>query len=140
MAKVFVNNGMVLINSVDRSSQAYAIDIASTRADIDVSSFGDTAIEKILGLADVTVTVSFWNDYAVGALDSQLFALHTSSTSFPIEFRPANGARSTSNPAYVLAGAWLAEYHPLNFDMGAAASSDVTFLNASQTGIQRLTA
>ena len=140
MAKVFVNNAMVLINSVDRSSQAYSIDIQSSRADIDVTSFGDTALEKILGLADVQVTIGFWNDYAVGALDSQLFSLHQSSSSFPVEFRPVNAARSTSNPAYVLAGAWLAEYHPLNFDMGTAASSDVTFLNAAQTGIQRLTA
>jgi hypothetical protein len=140
MAKVFVNNAMVLVNSVDRSAQAYAIDIQSTRADIDVSSFGDTAIERILGLADVTVTVSFWNDYQAAALDSQLQALHVGSTSFPVEFRPVNAARSTSNPAYVLAGAWLAEYHPLNFDMGSAASTDVTFLNAAQTGLQRLTA
>lgn len=140
MAKVFVNNAMVLVNSVDRSAQAYSIDIASSRADIDVSSFGDTALEKILGLADVTVTIGFWNDYTAAALDSQLYALHTSSTSFPLELRPVNAARSTSNPAYVLSGVWLAEYHPLNFDMGSAASSDVTFLNASQTGLQRLTA
>lgn len=140
MAKFFANNAMILVNSVDRSSQGYSIDIQSTRAQIDVSSFGDTAIEYILGLADVQITIGFWNDYAAGALDSQLQALHVSSTSFPLELRPANAARSTSNPAYVLAGAFLPEYHPLNFDMGTAASSDVTFINAAQTGLQRLTA
>lgn len=139
MAKFFANNAMVLVNSVDRSAQAYSIDIQSSRAEIDVSSFGDTAIEYILGLADVQITVGFWNDYTAGALDSQLFSLHTSSTAFPLELRPTNAARSTSNPAYVLSLAWLPEFHPLNFDMGSAASSDVTFRNAG-TGIQRLTA
>lgn len=140
MAKVFGNNAMVLVNSVDRSSQAYSIDIQSSRAEIDVSSFGDTAVEYILGLADVQITVSFWQDYTAAALDSQLFSLHFSSSSFPLELRPVNGARSTSNPAYVLAGAWLPEYHPMNWDMGNAASTDVTFRNAAQSGLQRLTA
>lgn len=140
MAKFFANNAMVLVNSVDRSAQAYSIDIQSSRAEIDVSSFGDTAMEIILGLADVTITVGFWVDYTVGQLDSQLQALHVGSSTFPLELRPTNAARSTSNPAYVLAGAWLPEYHPLNFDMGSAASSDVTFRNGAQTGLQRLTA
>jgi len=140
VAKFFANNAMLLVNSVDRSSQGFSIDIQSSRAEIDVSSFGDTAMEIILGLQDVSITIGFWNDYAVGALDSQLYALHTSSSTFPLELRPTNAARSTSNPAYVLAGAWLPEFHPMNFDMGSAASSDVTFRNGSQTGLQRLTA
>lgn len=140
MAKFFANNAMVLVNSVDRSGQGYSIDISSSRAVIDVSSFGDTAIENILGLADVQITIGFWNDYTAAALDSQLFSLHTGNTSFPLELRPTNAARSTSNPAYFLAGVFLAEYHPLNFDMGSAASSDVTFINANQAGITRLTA
>lgn len=140
MAKFMALNAMVLVNSVDRSSQGYTIDITSSRAQIDVSSFGDSAIEYVLGLSDVKITIGFWNDYAVGALDSQLQALHVGASSFPLELRPNNAARSTSNPAYLLAGAFLPEYHPLNFDMGSAASSDVTFINAAQTGLQRLTA
>ena len=73
MAKFFANNAMVLVNSVDRSAQAYSIDIQSSRAEIDVSSFGDTAMEIILGLADVTITVGFWVDYTVGQLDSHVW-------------------------------------------------------------------
>lgn len=140
MAKFFASNAMILVNSVDRSGQGYSIDIQSSKAQIDVTSFGDTAMEYILGLKDVTVTIGFWNDYTAAALDSQLFALHDGTTSFPLELRPVNAARSTSNPAYVLAAAFLPEYHPLNFDMGAAASSDTTFINAGQTGLTRLTA
>jgi hypothetical protein len=140
VAKFFGNNAMVLVNSVDRSAQAYSVDIQSTRAEIDVSSFGDTAIEYILGLADIQITVSFWQDFTAAALDSQLYSLHTSSVTFPLELRPTNAARSTSNPAYFLAGVWLPEFHPMNWDMGSAASTDVTFRNGNQAGMTRLTA
>lgn len=140
MAKFFANNAMVLVNSVDRSGQGYSVDIQSSRAEIDVSSFGDSAMEIILGLADVTVTLGFWIDYTVGALDQQLFGLHTGTVTFPLELRPTNAARSTSNPAYFMAGVWMPEYHPMNFDMGTAASSDVTFRNGNPAGITRLTA
>ena len=139
MSKIILTNAKVLVNSVDVSTSAYSLDIQSTRAEVDVSSFGDSAIEILLGLADVSFVIGFWNDYTAAALDSQLFALHQTNTPFPVEVRPVNAARSTSNPAYFLTGALLPEYHPINGDMGAASSTEVTFRNANQAGLTRLT-
>lgn len=140
MSKIILTNAYVAVNSVNVSSNAYSIDIQSSRAEVDVSSFGDTAIEILLGLADVTFVVGFWNDYTVGALDSQLYALHTTNTPFPVEVRAVNSARSTSNPAYFLTGALLPEYHPINGDMGSGSSTEISFRNANQAGMTRLTA
>lgn len=140
MAKLVGTNLYVAVNSVVVASNASQVDIQSSRAQLDATSFGDTSIEYLLGLNDVSFVVTFWNDYAVGALDSQLFALHQTSTPFPVEVRPVNSARSTSNPAYFLTGALMPEYHPINTSVGDVASTEVTFINANQAGLTRLTA
>lgn len=140
MSKIVLTNAFVQINSVNLSDHVQSVDIQSTRAEVDVTSMGDTNTEIILGLGDVSITVTFFNDYAAGSIDSQLYPLHTTNTPFPVEVRPVNAARSTSNAAYFLAGALLSEYHPINGGVGDAATTDVTFRNANQAGMTRLTA
>jgi len=140
MSKIVLTNAFVQINSVNLSDHVQSVDIQSTRDEVDVTSMGDTSKEIILGLNDVSVVVTFFNDYAAGSIDSQLFPLHTTNTAFPVEVRPTNAARSTSNAAYFLTGALLPEYHPINGSVGDAATTEVTFRNANQAGLTRLTA
>lgn len=138
MAKTVLKNALVLVNSVDISNQVSEVTIETSRPEVDVTAMGDTNQQMLPGIGDATITLAVFNDYAVGALDSQLFALSQTSTPFTVEIRPNNAARSTSNPAYVMTVLQYA-YSPIAAGVGAAATTTVPFRNASQTGLQRLT-
>jgi hypothetical protein len=138
MAKQVLTNAQVLVNSVDISNHVQQVDTPLQRAEVDVTSMGDTASEIVLGLADATWTVTVFNDYAVGNIDSQMFALSQTNTPFPVEIRPVNGARSTSNPGYTMT-ALLPQYNPIAGNVAAAVMSPLVFRNANQVGVQRQT-
>lgn len=139
MAKIVLTNAYCLLNSVDISNHVSAITIAGVRTEVDVTSMGDTNSEIVLGLGDVTITVTVFNDYAAGSLDSQLFPLWQTNTPFPIEIRPVNAGRTTSNPAYTMT-CLLPTYNPISGSVGTAVTTDVVLRNANQAGLTRLTA
>jgi hypothetical protein len=139
MSKLVFVNGLVLINANDLSNHVQSVDIEGVRTEVDVTSMGDVNSEIVLGLGDVTATVVFFNDYAAGSIDSILFPLWQTNTPFPVEFRPVNAARSTSNAAYTMT-ALLPTYAPINGGIGTAVTTSCAFRNAAQVGLQRLTA
>jgi hypothetical protein len=139
MAKLVLTNAQVFVNSVDISNHVSEVSIETARDEVDVTSMGDTNKEILLGLGDATITVTVFNDFAAANIDSQMFPLSQTNTPFQVEVRPVNGARSATNPAYVLAGALLSTYTPIAGGVGAALTTPLTFRNAAQTGLQRLT-
>lgn len=138
MSKLVLTNAMVLVNGNDISNHVQSVTIAGSRAEVDVTSMGDVNSEIVLGLGDVTLTVTVFNDYAAASLDSILFPLWQTNTPFPVEVRPVNAARSTSNPAY-LCTCLMPTYNPIDGGIGAAVTTALTFRNASQTGLTRAT-
>jgi hypothetical protein len=139
VAKLVLTGAQVLVNAVDISNHVQSVDIEVTRDEVDVTSMGDVNKEIVLGLGDVTMTVNVFNDYAVGNIDSQMFALNATNTPFTVEIRPTTGARSTSNPGYTMS-ALMPNYHPIAGSIGDAVSSELVFRNAAQAGLARNTA
>jgi len=136
VAKLVLTGAQVLVNAVDISNHVQSVDIEVTRDEVDVTSMGDVNKEIVLGLGDVTMTVNVFNDYAVGNIDSQMFALNATNTPFTVEIRPTTGARSTSNPGYTMS-ALMPNYHPIAGSIGDAVSSELVFRNAAQAGLAR---
>lgn len=139
MAKIVLKDAFVLVNAVNISDHVSEVTIETSRDEVDVTSMGDVNKEILAGIGDATITVTVFNDYAAGALDSVMFPLSTTNTPFTVEVRPTSGARSTSNPAYVMTSLMFG-YSPIAGGVGAASTTTLTFRNASQTGLQRLTA
>lgn len=139
MSKLVLTNAQVLVNSVDISNHVSSVEIAGVRTEVDVTSMGDTNSEIVLGLGDVTLTVTVFNDYAAASIDSQMFPLWQTNTPFVVEVRPVAGARSTTNPGYTCT-CLLPQYKPISGSIGAAVTTDLVFRNASQTGLVRNTA
>lgn len=139
MAKLVLTNAQVLVNSVDISNHVSSAEIAVARDEVDVTSMGDVNKEIVLGLGDVTITVTVFNDYAAASIDSQMFPLSQTNTPFVVEVRPVNGARSTTNPGYTCT-CLLPSYNPISGSVGNAVTTDLVFRNASQTGLVRNTA
>jgi len=136
VAKLVLTGAQVLVNAVDISNHVQSVDIEVTRDEVDVTSMGDVNKEIVLGLGDVTMTVNVFNDYAVGNIDSQMFALNATNTPFTVEIRPTTAARSTSNPGYTMS-ALMPNYHPIAGSIGDAVSSELVFRNAAQAGLAR---
>lgn len=139
MAKTVLKNCMVLVNGTDISNQVSDVTIETARPEVDVTAMGDVNSETIAGIGDATITLTVFNDYAVGALDSIFFPLSQSDSTFVVEIRPVNAARSTSNPAYLMTSR-LFGYSPIAGGVGAAATTTLTFRNGAQTGLTRATA
>ena len=136
MAKLVLTGAQVLVNAVDISNHVQSVDIEVARDEVDVTSMGDVNKEIVLGLGDVTMTVTVFNDYAVGNIDSQMFALNATNTPFTVEIRPTTGARSTSNPGYTMS-ALMPSYHPIQGSIGDAVTSELVYRNAAQAGLAR---
>lgn len=132
-------NAKVIVNGVDLSDHCTAVQVETTRDEVDVTAMG--AVNKVItpGLGDATISATFLQDYVAGSVDATLSGLSNSNTPFAVEVRPLNVARSVTNPAYVLT-ALMYGYPPIGGSVGDALTVDVSFRNAAQTGLQRLTA
>lgn len=132
-------NAKVIVNGVDLSDHTTSVTVETTRDEVDVTAMG--AVQKVVtpGLGDGTISATFLQDYAAGSVDATLQGLSTTTTPFVVEVRPVNAARSTTNPAYVMT-CLMYGYPPIGGSVGDALTVDVSFRNAAQTGLQRLTA
>jgi hypothetical protein len=135
MAIQVLTNAQVLVNSVDLSNHVSKVTVNDSRDSIEVTSMGATNKAYTKGLGDAKITIDFFQDFAGGSVHATLQPLISSSTPVPVEVRPTNGARSTTNPAFYLAGALMMTYNGLDGSVGAAAAITAEFQNASQAGL-----
>lgn len=99
MAKLVLTNAVVKINGTDYSTNVNQVEIAVTADEVDTTSFSATGWRTVTGgLKSGSVTLSFHNDYAAGALDSTLWPLLN--TAATVVVLPNGTAVSSSNPSY----------------------------------------
>jgi hypothetical protein len=140
MAVTVLTDAYVSVNNVDLSDHVTSVTIETTDDDVEITAMGATAKAYAKGLGDANITVTFLQDFAAGKVDATLWPLKSSATTFPVAVRSSKTAvRSPTNPEYQLTAA-LFGYNPLDGGIGDASSTDVVFRNASQAGLQRLTA
>lgn len=138
MAKFVIKNPVVKINSVDLSDHCSKVTIETSFKDVDVTSFGATYSQIIQGMGDAKMTFSFFQDYAAGSVDATLWPLSQSGSTFPVSVFPSTGTVSVTNPRFDMTGVLLT-YNPLDGAVGDASATDVTVVNAAQTGLTRNT-
>lgn len=131
MAKIVLTNALVIVNGVTLTSNAKKVTVNMSSEVQDATVFGSLTKVNLLGIKDWSYDIEFLQDYAATALHSQLFALWNGQTSFAVEIRADAGARSTSNPALVVASACLPSYSPISGGVGDLAMVSVTFVPGS---------
>ena len=139
MAITILTNALVIINGVTLSDHAKSVAVDDSREQVDITSFGATNKAYAKGLGDASITVEMFQDYAAGKTHATLQPLINSTTPITVEVRGDAGARSVTNPAYVLS-ALLFDYTMVSGSVGEPSMITVPFVNASQTGVQYLTA
>lgn len=134
-------NGQAIVNGVDLSNHISHIEVNTGKADQEVTAMGAYGKSRRPGLADEGYKMTLRQDFAAASVDATLAPLYLNGTSHAVEVRPVNGARSTTNPAYVANACYLLDYPPMTGDVGTPLDTQCTWVVDGQTsGIQRLTA
>jgi hypothetical protein len=136
MAKLVLTNAVVKINSVDYSANVNQVEIAVTADEVDTTAFSSTGWRTVTGgLKSGSVTLSFHNDYAAGALDGALWPLFN--TLATVVVLPNGTTAGTSNPSYTFT-ALVNNLTPVSGSVGDLATQNLTWPVSSE--ITRATA
>ena len=123
MAKLVLTNANITFNGTDISSNVASVTLNTTAAEVATTAFGSTAVTRVAGLIDNSVTFSIHNDY--NAIDGLFFPL-VGSTAVTCIVKPNGTAVSTANPSYTFS-VLVTEWTPVNGAVGELNTADVTF-------------
>jgi len=124
MAKLVLKDVNVVFNGTDVSSNVASCTLSTSAAEVATTAFGSSAVTRVSGLIDNSVTFSIHNDY--NAIDGLFFPL-VGSTAVTCVVKPNGTAvASTANPSYTFS-VLVTEWTPVNGAVGDLATADVTF-------------
>jgi len=125
MAKLVLTNAVVKINGTDYSSNVNQVEIAVTSDEVDTTAFSSTGWRTVTGgLKSGSVTLSFHNDYAAGALDSALWPLLN--TLATVVVLPNGTAAAAGNPSFSFT-ALCNNLTPVSGSVGDLATQNLTW-------------
>jgi hypothetical protein len=136
--KFVIKNPIVTINGVDLSNHCSQVQVTTTFASVNVTTFGDTYEEILQGMGTAQMVFNFFQDFDAGEVDATLWPLSQSGGTFICTVQPTSSPTSATNPKYTMTGVLLG-YNPVDGAVGAASATQVTVPNASQAGLTRAT-
>jgi hypothetical protein len=141
MAKQTLTDCYIAINGSVVSDHANQIVWEDKAAEIDFTTFSPAGYTQYgAGMRDATITVSFFQDYAVGSIHSIIQPLYNSAGTLLLEVRPVSSAAvSATNPKGSMT-ARVFSYSGINGKVGDALTLDCAFRNAGTAGLVWATA
>lgn len=124
MARLVFTNPSIVINSVDLTDRIAQVSLDMSFAEVQTTAFGDTAVTRIAGLGDHSVSLSFHQDFASNEVEATIYPLLGTTTT--ISVKPVNTTTTTDNPKYTftaLVNAWA----PVAGAVGDLLTADVTW-------------
>jgi hypothetical protein len=124
MAKLVLKDVNVVFNGTDISANVASVTLSTSAAEVATTAFGSSAITRVSGLIDNSVTFAVHNDY--NAIDGLFFPL-VGATAVTCVIKPnGTAAASSANPSYTCS-VLVTEWTPVNGAVGDLATADVTF-------------
>lgn len=137
MAKRILIDPVITVDGSDLTNRFSAIQIEGSDDEVDISTFGSRYREIGKGLKDASMTGTVFNDdEGAESLNRVLFPLSESDEAFLVTVKAEDLPVSESNPMWTMT-AKLFNFTPLGGAVGEASTSDITFRNASQSGVSR---
>ena len=121
---IVITNANVSIGGVDLSSHITKVTLSTTRAEIETTTFGNTAKRRVAGLADNSVSIDFNQDFAAASVETTLYPLLGSTATVVV--KPNGTATGTANPSYTFS-ALVTEWMPLDAQVGELAAASITW-------------
>jgi len=125
MARIVLTDVQVLINtSTDISDHVASVTLNSTVNEVQTTAMGNTAITRVGGLLDNSVTLEFHQDFATSSIEATIYPLIGSVTTMKI--KPASTTTNSTNPQYIFS-ALVSEWTPINGAVGELSTASVTW-------------
>ena len=121
---IVITNANVSIGGVDLSSHITKVTLSTTRAEVETTTFGNTAKRRVAGLADSSVAIDFNQDFAAASVETTLYPLLGSTAQVIV--KPNGTAAGTANPSYTFS-ALVTEWMPLDAQVGELAAASITW-------------
>jgi hypothetical protein len=106
------------------SSSISSVTLDTKQDVVETTSFGSTAKTRVAALADNSVTLEFFQDFAAASVEATIFPLIGSTTTVVVQ--PASTTTTTANPTYTFT-ALVSEWQPLKGGIGQLATASVTW-------------
>ena len=124
MAKFVATDFDISINGTSLSGNIAAATINTTAAEVEVTAFSNTHVQRVSGLKDASVSLDFHQDFGSGSVHSILEPLLGSYATVTI--KPTSGSVTATNPAVTMS-ALVTEYNPIEASIGDLATFSVTW-------------
>lgn len=122
----------ITVNGTDLSQWCNQVTLSDSGDKVDVTGFGETYREFVVGLKDAEVTANFNQDFASGGPDATLSPLYYNNTSGTVKITP-----DTSGTVVYTMVSKLYEWGPVNGAVGAENTVSATFGNFGTAGLTR---
>lgn len=125
MPKVVATSTVVKIGGVDLSQYVASVNLTTNVNEVTTTNFGSSGnTERVGGLKDSSLQISFMQDFAAGAVEATIYPLIGSTAAFVVN--PSATAASSTAPNYtgtVLVTSWS----PVAGAVGELLTADVTW-------------
>ena len=122
-------NPYVLIDSFDYSDYVKAVTLNISNDTPEITASGDGTRVRIIGLKDHSMEITLNQNWTVDTVDKELWDIYSGGAAVTFEFRPDQGAVSTSNPEY--GGDVVLEGYTVGGSIGDVAEVAPSFQSAS---------
>jgi hypothetical protein len=123
MAQV-ITNANITVGGVDLSSSVKKVTISRTKAEVDVTTFGNTGKRRIAGLEDSKISIDFFQDFSASSVEATLYSLLGQTATVVI--KPVSSTVTTTNPSWT-ASVLVTDWMPLDAQVGETASASITW-------------
>jgi len=123
MAQV-ITAASITIGAVDLSSHIKKITIDTSRAELETTTFGNTAKRRVAGLADNKVSIDFNQDFSASTVEASVYPLIGSTAAVIV--KPGTAAVSATNPSYTF-NVLVTDWTPLDAQVGELASASISW-------------
>lgn len=124
MAKFVLTNPEIQINSVSLADHVASVTVSESYAEVATTAFGDTAVTRIAGLGDHSVSLDFHEDFSATEVHATIYPLLSGTTTLVV--KPVNETTSSTNPSYTMT-VLVTEWPLLNGAVGDLATASVTW-------------
>jgi len=124
MAKFVLTNPEIQINSVSLADHVASVTVSESYSEVATTAFGDTAVTRIAGLGDHSVSLDFHEDFSATEVHATIYPLLSGTTTLVV--KPVNETTSSTNPSYTMT-VLVTEWPLLNGAVGDLATASVTW-------------
>lgn len=124
MAKFVITNPEITIGGVDLSDHIASVTLSENYAEVATTAFGDTAVTRVAGLGDHSVSLSFHEDFATSEVHQTVYPLVGTTTAVTV--KPTNDATAADNPEFS-ATVLVTEWPILDGTVGDLASASISW-------------